>query len=123
MPAGQIVKLRVKSRAFIVASDWNRDRNSVMQVSQTQELEDGRQTRAIGRIKAVGAWRAASAVGGEAEKRAALRALVREAEDCGADAIVGVEFHMDGVMGADIEGVALKRVVATGVAVRFALAA
>lgn len=94
-----------------------------MQVSQTQELEDGRQTHAIGRIKAVGAWRAASAAGGETEKRAALRALVREAEDCGADAIVGVEFHMDGVMGADIEGVALKRVVATGVAVRFALAA
>jgi uncharacterized protein YbjQ (UPF0145 family) len=94
-----------------------------MQVSQTQELEDGRQTHAIGRIKAVGAWRAASAVGGEAEKRAALRALIREAEDCGADAIVGVEFHMDGVMGADIEGVALKRIVATGVAVRFALAA
>ena len=94
-----------------------------MQVSQTQELEDGRQTRAIGRIKAVGAWSGAAATGGEAEKRAALRALVREAEDCGADAIVGVEFHMDGVMGADIEGVALKRVVATGVAVRFALAA
>jgi hypothetical protein len=30
---------------------------------------------------------------------------------------------MDGVVGADIDGVALKRVVATGVAVRFALAA
>lgn len=94
-----------------------------MQVSQTQELEGGRQTHAIGRIKAVGAWRAANATGGEAEKRAALRALIREAEDCGADAIVGVEYHLDGVVGADIDGVALKRVVATGVAVRLALAA
>jgi uncharacterized protein YbjQ (UPF0145 family) len=94
-----------------------------MQVSQTQELEGGRQTHAIGRIKAVGAWRAAHAAGAEADKQAALKALIREAEDCGADAIVGVEYHMDGVVGADIDGVALKRVVATGVAVRFALAA
>jgi hypothetical protein len=38
-----------------------------MQVSQTQELEGGRQTRAIGRIKAVGAWRAAHAAGAEAD--------------------------------------------------------
>jgi hypothetical protein len=30
---------------------------------------------------------------------------------------------MDGVMGADIDGVALRRVVATGLAVRFAMAA
>jgi uncharacterized protein YbjQ (UPF0145 family) len=94
-----------------------------MQISQTEQLEDGRQTYAIGRIKAVGAWRAADAAGSEAERRAALKALIREAEDCGADAIVGVDFQMDGVMGADIDGVALKRVVATGVAVRFAMAA
>ncbi len=94
-----------------------------MQISQSQELEDGRQTYAIGRIKAVGAWRAADAAGSEADRRTALNALIREAEDCGADAIVAVDFQMDGVTGADIDGVALKRVVATGVAVRFALAA
>jgi uncharacterized protein YbjQ (UPF0145 family) len=94
-----------------------------MQVSQNQQLEDGRQTRAIGRIKAVGAWRAAETAASEAERQAVLKALIREAEDCGADAIVAVAFQMDGVIGADIDGVALKRVVATGLAVRFAMAA
>ncbi len=94
-----------------------------MQISHSQELEDGRQTRAIGRIKAVGAWRGAGAARSEAERSAALKALIREAEDCGADAILAVEFEIDGCMGADIEGVALQRVVAHGVAARFAIAA
>jgi uncharacterized protein YbjQ (UPF0145 family) len=94
-----------------------------MQISHTPELEDGRQTFAIGRIKAVGAWRGANASRSEAERLAALKALVQEAEDCGADAIVGVDFQIDGVVGADIDGVALRRVVATGLAVRIALAA
>jgi uncharacterized protein YbjQ (UPF0145 family) len=94
-----------------------------MQVSQSEQLDDGRETYAIGRIRAVGAWRAANAAGSEAERDRALKALIREAEDCGADAIIGVDFLTDGVIGADIEGVALKRVVATGLAVRFAMAA
>jgi uncharacterized protein YbjQ (UPF0145 family) len=94
-----------------------------MQISQTQELEDGRQTFAIGRIKAVGAWRGANADRGEAERLVALKALIREAEDYGADAIVGVDFQIDGVVGGDVEGVPLRRVVASGLAVRIALAA
>jgi len=94
-----------------------------MQVSESQHLEDGRQIRAIGRIKAVGAWRGAGAARSEAERAAALKALIREAEDCGADAIVDVDFKIDGVMGADIDGVALQRVVAYGLAVRYAIAA
>jgi uncharacterized protein YbjQ (UPF0145 family) len=94
-----------------------------MQISQTQELEDGRQTFAIGRIKAVGAWRGANAARSEAERLVALKALIREAEDYGADAIVGVDFQIDGVVGGDVEGVPLRRVVASGLAVRIALAA
>ena len=94
-----------------------------MQVSHNHELEDGRQIFEIGRITAVGAWRGAGAARGEAERLVALKALIREAEDCGADAIVGVDFKIDGVKGADIDGVPLQRVVAHGVAVRFAVAA
>ena len=94
-----------------------------MQVSQKPELEDGRQTYAIGRIKAVGAWRGAAAASSQNERLAALKALITEAEDYGADAIVAVEFQIDGLKGADIDGVALKRVVATGLAVRYAMAA
>jgi len=94
-----------------------------MQISHTLELEDGRQHYSIGRIKAVGAWRAASAARTEAEQRAALRALMQEADDFGADAVIGVEYEIDGVAGADIDGIALQRVVARGIAVRFAVAA
>jgi uncharacterized protein YbjQ (UPF0145 family) len=94
-----------------------------MQISETGQLEDGRQTFVIGRIRAVSAWRGANVERSDAEHTAALKALVREAEDCGADAIVSVDFEIDGVKGADIEGVALRRVVATGLAVRFAMAA
>jgi hypothetical protein len=94
-----------------------------MQVSLTHELEDGRQTRAIGVIKAVGVWRAAGAGRGEADRYAALKALIREAEDYGADAILGLEFEIDGCVRSDIDGVALQRVVARGVAARFAIAA
>jgi uncharacterized protein YbjQ (UPF0145 family) len=94
-----------------------------MQISHTKELEDGRQTYSIGRIKACGAWRGAGAARSDAERIAALKALIREAEDCGADAIINVDFQIDGVVRADIDGVALQRVVATGIAVRVALAA
>jgi len=94
-----------------------------MQVSHTHELEDGRQTRAIGIIKAVGFWRAAGSARSEADRSAALRALIREAEDCGADAILGLEFEIDGCVRADIDGVSLQRVVARGVAARLAVAA
>ena len=50
-------------------------------------------------------------------------ALMREAEEYGADAVVDVRFEVDGVKSSDIEGVPLQRVIATGLAVRFARAA
>ena len=49
-------------------------------------------------------------------------ALVREAAEYDADAIVDVRFEVDDVKGVDIEGVALQRVTVTGLAVRFARA-
>jgi hypothetical protein len=50
-----------------------------MQVSHTNELEDGRSHYSIGRIKASSGWRAANAPGAEADRLAAVRALIREA--------------------------------------------
>ena len=60
---------------------------------------------------------------GEIDREIALRALIREAEEYGADALVGVEFAVEEVKGADIEGVPLRRLSATGEAVRFKIAA
>jgi hypothetical protein len=50
---------------------------------------------------------------------AAFRALIREAEDYRADAIVSLDFEVDSVKCADIGGAPLRRVAATGIAVKF----
>ncbi len=94
-----------------------------MQVSFTSALEDGRAHRAIGRVRAAGRWRAERAPGAEADRQAVLGALVREAEDYGADALVEENFGVEEVPSADIDGVPLTRLVAAGAAVRFAVAA
>jgi uncharacterized protein YbjQ (UPF0145 family) len=94
-----------------------------MKVSYSATLDDGRATTAIGRIKSATRWRAAAEPGTEAERQAAIEALTREAAEYGADAVVDVRFEVDGVKGVDIEGVALQRVIVTGIAVRYARAA
>ncbi|HET6376104.1 MAG TPA: heavy metal-binding domain-containing protein [Methylocella sp.] len=52
-----------------------------------------------------------------------MRELIRKAEDIDADAIVGVGYRDDGVLRIDETGVKLKRVVATGTAVKLSCAA
>ncbi len=94
-----------------------------MIVSFADALDDGRATTAIGRIKATPRWRAADEPGTEADRQAAIEALMREAAEYGADAVIDVRFEADGVKGVDIEGVALQRLTITGLAVRFAQAA
>jgi len=94
-----------------------------MQVSQTNKLEGGRGHYSIGRIKASSGWRAVNAAGVEADRLAAVQALIREAEEYDADAIIGLDFEVDRVRRADIDGAPLQRVAATGIAVKFAEAA
>ena len=94
-----------------------------MQVCFSSVLEDGRDTTAIGRIRVTMRWRAASEPGGESERAAAIEALKREAAEYGADAVIDVRFEMDDAKGVDIEGVRLRRVAVSGLAVRFAQAA
>jgi uncharacterized protein YbjQ (UPF0145 family) len=94
-----------------------------MQVSFTSVLAGGRRTIAIGGVRVTTRWRAAEALGSQAEREAAIEALRREAAEYGADAIVDVRFEVDDVKGADMEGVVLRRVVVTGLAVCFARAA
>jgi uncharacterized protein YbjQ (UPF0145 family) len=62
-------------------------------------------------------------VSAEADRNAAVAALTREAEEYGADAVVDVRFEVDGCKVCDVDGVQLRRVTATGLAVRFAQAA
>ena len=90
-----------------------------MQVSRTNELKGGRAYYSIGRIKASSGWRAVNAPVAEADRAAAVRALIREAEEYDADAVIGLVFEVDGVKCADIDGTPLQRVAATGIAVKF----
>ena len=94
-----------------------------MQVSHTHELEGGRNHYSIGRIKASSAWRAANAFTTEADRLAAVRALIREAQEYDADAIIGLDFEVDAITRADLDGAPLQRIAATGIAVKFAEAA
>ena len=52
-----------------------------------------------------------------------LRELIRTAEDIDADAIIGVDYQNGGAVRIDETGVKLKRVVATGIAVKVSCAA
>jgi putative heavy-metal-binding protein len=94
-----------------------------MYLSFSNGLDDGRPMTAIGRIRAPTRWRAAGDPGAEADRQEAIEALKREAEEYGADAVIEVRFEVDGVKGPEVEGVALQRLTATGLAVRFARAA
>ncbi len=94
-----------------------------MQVSRTNTLEGGRQHSSIGRIKASSGWRAVNASAAEADRLAAVQALIREAQEYDADAIIGLDFEVDGLKSADIDGTPPQRVAATGIAVKFARAA
>ncbi len=94
-----------------------------MQVSYSDQLENGQSHVSIGRIKATACWRAANAQSADEDRKAAVAALIRTAEDYEADAIIGVGFEVDGVKSVDIGGVALQRVTATGIAVKFNRAA
>jgi hypothetical protein len=96
---------------------------NLMQVTFSRALDDGRPMTAIGRIRAATRWRAAGGPDNATDRQAAVEALAREAEEYGADAVIDVRFEVDGVRNCDIEGVALERVTATGLAVRFARAA
>jgi len=92
-----------------------------MQVSFTDSLQTGRAAKTIGRIKAFGRWRGAEAPTTDADRSAVLRDLSREAEDYGADALIDVRFEAEET--AESDGVKLRRLVASGAAVRTAQAA
>jgi uncharacterized protein YbjQ (UPF0145 family) len=52
-----------------------------------------------------------------------LRELIRRAEDIDADAIIGFDYETDGIVSVEGTGVQLKRILATGVAVKLSCAA
>jgi uncharacterized protein YbjQ (UPF0145 family) len=84
-------------------------------------LKDGLANFPVGRVKAAGPWRSADECADEADRRSLMMALVRETGRQGADMLIDVRFEADETV--EIDGVSLRRLVATGSAVGAALAA
>jgi hypothetical protein len=94
----------------------------VMQVSFTAALDTERAQHTIGRVTAHTPWRAVDRDLGDLDRDIAVRALVREAEEYGADGLVEVAYATEECPAAE-GAVKLHRLVATGRAVKLAIAA
>ena len=90
-----------------------------MQVSYSNALSSKRAHTSLGHISASTGWRSTEGPISQVERDIALRALTREAR-MRAQGIVEVKFAIETVDGPDQHGAPLRRVVATGEAVRSA---
>ena len=95
-----------------------------MQISFTNEVESGRVLYPLGRVQASASWHGTALAGdGEDYRSAALQALIEKAREFDADAIIGVDYGFDEVKHGELCAVELRRVSATGIAVKLAKAA
>jgi uncharacterized protein YbjQ (UPF0145 family) len=91
-----------------------------MLISSTETIEGGKILYSIGTIKAASAWHAQGSVPHQSDWREGVMAdLIRKAEDLFADAIIEVNYQVDGIACLD-EGFGVKRqrILATAVAVK-----
>ena len=95
-----------------------------MRISSTGAIEGGRVLYTIGRIEAASAWHPENGAPLQDDWRELiLRELIRKAEDIDADAIIRADYQTGPAIRIDEIGVKLKRVVATGIAVKLSCAA
>ena len=92
-----------------------------MLVSSENRVEGVRVVKEIGRISAASSW------AGNADlpnyRNSALERLIAAARDMEADAIIGVNYELDGVVTNDLAALPLERVQVSGIAVKLARAA
>ncbi len=95
-----------------------------MLISSTGAIEGGRVLYTIGKIEAASTWHPEGRAPLQDNWRELiLRDLIRKAEDIDADAIIGLDYQNDGAIQNAETGVKLKRIVATGLAVKLSCAA
>jgi len=95
-----------------------------VRISFTDTLEGGRVLYNIGKIEAASAWHPKNSEPLQHNwRQLILRELIRRVEDIDADAIIGVDYQSGGILWIEETGVKLKRVVATGIAVKVSCAA
>jgi len=92
-------------------------------ISSTSAIEGGRILYTIGKIEAASSWHPEGRNPQQKNWREiVLCDLIRKAEDIDADAIVALDYQTDGVIRNAETGVILKRIVATGIAVKLSCA-
>jgi len=95
-----------------------------VRISSTKTIEGSRVLYTIGEIEAASAWHPENTSPLQNDwQEEILRELVRKAEDVDADAIVGVGYRNDAPIRNAEGGINLKRVVASGMAVKLSCAA
>ena len=95
-----------------------------MLISSTGAIEGGHVLYTIGKIEAASSWHPEGGVPLQANWRELiLQDLIRKAEDIDADAIIGLDYQSDEGIRNDETGMNLKRIVATGIAVKLSCAA
>ena len=92
-----------------------------MLVSSELQVANARVLREIGRVTASSGCFGAGGDAGQQER--ALKRLIEAAKEVDADAIIGLDYSVDGVSGSDLTVIPLQRVAVTGIAVKLARAA
>lgn len=92
-----------------------------MQVSSDLQVANRQILREIGRVTACAEWQG---MGGDARQREiALRRLIETAKEFDADAIIGLDYAVDGGKALDLAELPVQRVQVSGIAVKLARAA
>jgi uncharacterized protein YbjQ (UPF0145 family) len=95
-----------------------------VRISTTKAIEGSSVLYTIGEIQAASAWHPENTTPLQHDwHERMLRELIRKAEDIDADAIIGVDYRNDTSIRIEETGVNLKRVVASGMAVKLSCAA
>ena len=92
-----------------------------MLVSSEMQFSGVRVLREIGRITANSDWQGKA--GDAAQRERALQRLIEAAKEYDADAIIGVDYAIDGGRRIDLADVPVSRVQVSGIAVKLAKAA
>ncbi len=94
-----------------------------MRISFNEQVEGSRVIKSLGRVRAATSWHAPGAPCARGDwKDVALAALKQAAADFEADAVIGVDYEVDGVAASDLTRFRLERVTASGIAVKLARA-
>jgi len=98
--------------------------DKIMRISSTDVIEGSHVLYTIGKIKAASSWHAANGAPPQDNWRdLVVSELIRKAEDIDADAIISFDYETDSIVPIEGTGLQLKRILATGVAVKLSCAA